>query len=124
MTNLFDTTELNAGFVRQRRSLIIASISLLASETVGIKIDKINVFGNELILENPRLLPIALWVIFIYILLRYFQYFYDTKDRGIKKAYESYKYKIINNYIYKMAQSDYKIKSEYPPESEFTFFGY
>ena len=79
--------DIRSSFIRQRRSLIIISLLLLFAEISGITIRKINVLGNEVQIDNPSLVYVALWIAWIYWFIRYYQYFRDLDDKGFKTAF-------------------------------------
>jgi hypothetical protein len=66
--------EQEAGFIRQRRNLMIVSLVLLFSELAELEISKLSVFGNDLLIGEPRAISGALWVAGFYWLLRFYQY--------------------------------------------------
>jgi len=66
--------EQDSGFIRQRRNLMIVSLVLLFSEVAELEISKLNVFGNDLLIGEPRAISGALWVAGFYWLLRFYQY--------------------------------------------------
>jgi hypothetical protein len=57
---------------------------------MGLRLDKVSIFGNEFYVSNPGLLPFCLWTTYFYYLIRYYQYFHDIQDRGVKEKYNSY----------------------------------
>ncbi len=77
-----DSDHIREGFVRQRRSLIAASLGLLLYVSSGIRLDAINVLGNTFSIARPALVPTALWVAWGYFFLRYYQYLRDLSDTG------------------------------------------
>jgi hypothetical protein len=81
--------DLRDGFIRQRRNLIVISLILLFAETSNLSLTKINLFGNELLIPSPVTVNYALWVAFLYWLLRYWQYYrhVDGSDQ-FRKAYK------------------------------------
>ena len=64
----------DSGFVRQRRNLMIVSLVLLFAEFTDLKIQKINAFGNELLIGEPQAAINLMWFAAIYWLIRYYQY--------------------------------------------------
>lgn len=77
-----DSDSIRNGFIRQRRNLIVISLVLLFAETSELSINKLNVFGNELLIRNPVIVTAALWIAYIYWLWRYYVYFHDLGDKG------------------------------------------
>jgi hypothetical protein len=80
--------ELDAGFIRQRRNLIIVSLSLLAALHYGLTLERINLLGNETRLPGPHSVAGFLWWFWAYFLWRYWTAFMDIEDRGIVRKYE------------------------------------
>ena len=83
----------NEGFVRQRRNLMVVSLVLLFSEATELKFEKINVFGTELLVNQPYAVNAALWFAAIYWLWRFYQY--------SRLAYEGSLQRVIQDYIFK-----------------------
>lgn len=77
-----DGPDVHAGFVRQRRSVVAVSLALVFVHTAGLSFTKLNLFGNEVGLADPRAASIALWLAWLYFLLRYYQYFRDVPEKG------------------------------------------
>ncbi len=75
------------GFIRQRRNIIIISLVVLLAEISDIQINKINIFGNEVLINNPNILHLFLWIALFYWLIRYYQYFRDIPDKGFKATF-------------------------------------
>lgn len=64
----------NSAFVRQRRNLMVVSLVLLFSQISGLKITKLNVFGTEFLIGEPRAVTALLWIATVYWAIRYYQY--------------------------------------------------
>jgi hypothetical protein len=60
------------------------SIVTLFYDAAEITLTKVNVFGSEIKISNPSDITWAIWVVFLYFLLRYYQHFHDMPDRGIQ----------------------------------------
>lgn len=60
--------------LRQRRNLIAISTMLILFDFADVKIAKVGVLGTELIVGSPDVLIIFTWIIWAYLLLRYYQY--------------------------------------------------
>ena len=67
--------EMSTGLLRQRRNIMAISILLPLYLFSGATFNKINILGNSVTLNNPKLITIFLIVLFFYFLLRYWQYF-------------------------------------------------
>lgn len=79
--------EIREGFVRQRRSLIAVSLALLFYQTTGVVVERLSLFGNEVVLRDPSAASIVLWVAWVYFLVRYYQHFHDTPSKGLWAAH-------------------------------------
>lgn len=79
--------DIREGFVRQRRALIAVSLLLLFMDIAQLRITKLNLLGNEVLLGQPDAIYLAMWVAFFYWLARYYQYFQDLGDKGFMKAH-------------------------------------
>jgi len=101
------------GFVRQRRSLVAISLVLFFYQTSGVVIESINVLGNTLRLTNPPRVSAVLWIGWFYFLLRYYQHFRDTPDKGISAAY----YGRLHILARRVAQK--KFKRDFVPDEKF-----
>jgi hypothetical protein len=97
MTEDIIKNNIRTEFTRQRRNIIALSLFLLVYQSLGVELEKINLFGNELRVLNPDYVSKVMWVIYAYFLIRYYQYFHDTTDRGVKEAYDLYVRKLIIN---------------------------
>lgn len=69
-------------FLKKRRNLIIFSLVVYFIETTDVLINKINVFGTELSINNPGFVNIWIWLAFIYSLLMYYYYFIVVEKDG------------------------------------------
>ena len=88
-------SDLDSGFVRQRRNLILISLGLLASLHYGLTFEKINLLGNETSLPGSRPVAGLLWWFWGYFLWRYWTAFMDIGDRGIARTYDAITWKLI-----------------------------
>jgi hypothetical protein len=75
-------------FIRQRRNLMGISIILLFVTLSGLKVNKVNILGNELIITNPFIVTLALWIAFIYWYWRYTTYRIETGAPNFRHHYE------------------------------------
>lgn len=72
---------------RQRRNLLGISLILCFIKYGGISINKISVFGVEILFSNISAIFLALWLIWFYFAFRYYQYF---RQEGVRKLNISY----------------------------------
>lgn len=77
------------GFIRQRRNLMVVSLVLLFSEVSGLTIEKLSVFGNELLIDKPMAINAALWVAGVYWLWRFYQYSAPAFKGAIRATVDS-----------------------------------
>lgn len=77
--------DIRQGFNRQRRNLMIVSLVLLFAQTTGLTIKKISFFGNEVDLPGPISATHWLWVFWGYWFWRYYAFFRDLGNKGIKQ---------------------------------------
>ena len=96
--------EIKQGFIRQRRNLILVCLILVFIEGANVSLTSLNIFGNTLNISDPSMVNLSFWLAFIYFLLRYYQYFNDIEDKGIKTSYFNKMEKLVSlvavkNYI-------------------------
>jgi hypothetical protein len=60
-----DLSDIRRSLIAERRNLLIASFVLFFYQQVGLKIEKINVFGNEATISDPWWIAFALWVLWL-----------------------------------------------------------
>lgn len=82
-------SEIRTAFVRQRRNIIAISLILLFAETTGISVDHLNILGIDVELDNPDSVMNWLWAGYWYWLLRYYQFFLATANKGVHAGFES-----------------------------------
>jgi len=80
--------EYRDAFTRQRRNLFVISLVLLFAETSRLTLSKLNVFGNELLIQDPIVVNYALRAAWAYWLLRYLQYLGHVS--GLHEIRETY----------------------------------
>lgn len=78
--------DISDGMLRQRRNLIAASIAMPLFFLSEAKIEKINLLGTIINIENPEIIPYLISGIFFYFLLRYFQYYNEENHIKTMKA--------------------------------------
>lgn len=101
------------GFVRQRRNLIGMSVILVLYEKLEIVIDSISILGNTARINDPSRVTLLLWIAWGYFLIRYYQYFRDTPDKGFSTSYHSRLHALAR----RVAQS--KFRREFIPTEKF-----
>ena len=78
--------DIRKGFVAERRNLLITSFALFFYQQAGLQIEKINILGNDAKISDPLWIAFALWVLWIYFFVRFYQYFRRIPDTGFQKA--------------------------------------
>ncbi|WP_320836597.1 hypothetical protein [Zhongshania sp.] len=99
--------EMSPGLIRQRRNLIGSSIALLIIEFGDVTLDKINILGNELKLNNSGSIQVAAFIACTYFLFRYYQYIQANNGMGIEPEYNRELRRISFQYL-KLIKSDRK----------------
>jgi hypothetical protein len=107
-------------FIRQRRNLILLSLSIITYKAGEVQIPKINLLGNEIPLRTPEIITFWLIVFFIY-----FSWRYCTACNAVSGIYQFYSVWSQNTYglIYKtllkkiskrtgLAQSDFYLEKD------------
>jgi hypothetical protein len=90
-------------FIRARRNLIGASLVLLCYQFLGISIKELTITGVKLETASPTRVGIALWIIFGYFCLRYYQHFRTSQEMSPINS-------IMEKYVSKAAFTQYKDK--------------
>lgn len=60
--------------LRQRRNLVAMSCLLIIFDLAKVEVAKVGVLGTDLIIGDVRVLAISMWVVWVYFLLRYYQF--------------------------------------------------
>lgn len=60
--------------LRQRRNLVAMSCLLIIFDLAKVEVAKVGVLGTDLIIGDVRVLAISMWVVWAYLLLRYYQF--------------------------------------------------
>ena len=68
---------------------MVMSVTLLLVESAGVKFSELNLLGNKLLIENPNVINVGLWIAFLYWLYRYYVYFHDIGEKGFVENYRS-----------------------------------
>lgn len=79
------------GFLRQRRNVILMSLTLLFFEIAGLKITELSLLGNKVMISNPWVIDFSLVVLYSYFLVRYYQvYLAENRQSILEKSKSSY----------------------------------
>lgn len=74
--------------IRQRRNLLIVSMVLIFAKFSNLEISKFSIIGIELnSFGHPETVYVVLWIVWIYILVRYYQYFTQEGFPNFKNIY-------------------------------------
>lgn len=80
------------GFLRQRRNVILMSLTLLFFEIAGLKITELSLLGNKVMIANPWVIDFSLVVFYSYFLVRYYQvYLAESRESVLEQSKISYK---------------------------------
>lgn len=74
---------MESGLLRQRRNLIALSSLLVVYNFADIKIKQVGWMGTSIEVGNPAALTFIIWVVWLYFLLRYYQYWNSEKDANV-----------------------------------------
>ena len=80
---------LQVGFEKQRRNLVIIASAVFFIELTDIKFEKINILGNSAKIDNPEYVVFTMWILLVYWLIRFLNYFHDLPDIGYKNSFLS-----------------------------------
>ena len=67
---------------RQRRNLLVASVVLCFAKLAGLSVTGVSILGTSFDLANPGAIGVALWIFWVYAVIRYAQYF---REDGLPK---------------------------------------
>ncbi|ALC16381.1 hypothetical protein DSOUD_1603 [Desulfuromonas soudanensis] len=87
-------------FLKKRRYFLLSSLVVLFVELSQVRIEKVNIFGNELIIDNPNMITFWLWGMFFYFGIMYFYYFKIVKKSSeFEYCYSEYKRILFKNLV-------------------------
>ncbi len=69
--------------LRQRRNLLVVSVTLICVNLAGAEFNKLAVMGTEITFSRRWVLVAGAWVLWGYFLLRYYQYLREVPNLGI-----------------------------------------
>lgn len=75
------------GLLRQRRNLMALSLTIIFLRFGGVSISKVSLFGTEFLFNNIQALYAAIWLVFFYFLMRFYQYFMQESNKGIVEEF-------------------------------------
>lgn len=74
-----DKEKLQAGFVRNRRFLIAASLALGFTELLGMQFKQVSLLGNSADIPHPEQVDWIIWVVWAWSLAQYIVWFRDVR---------------------------------------------
>lgn len=82
---------MNADLLRQRRNLLVTSLTLIAVNLAGatLKTD-VSVLGTAVEFANPERIVWGAWVLWAYFLIRYWQYLNEEPNLGIHERMDAW----------------------------------
>ena len=106
--------EMSPGLIRQRRNLIGASIALLILEFGDVTVERLNILGNELKINNVGSIQTIAFFICFYFLVRFYQYTQANHGTGIQYEYASYLRGIIREFLSTRGYEEFSVaKTKY-----------
>ena len=72
--------------LRQRRNLLLVSALLLFKKFAGVTISSVSVLGTSFEFGRPEAIDVALWILWVYALIRFAQYFWEDGLPELVKA--------------------------------------
>src|SRR5262245_23388332 len=100
--------DIRRSFVAERRNLLITSFALFFYQQAGLQIEKINILGNEAKISDPWWIAFALWVLWGYFLVRFYQYLRSIPDKGFWAAYGEQMVKLLRRIAFRHFKRHFK----------------
>lgn len=104
--------EMSPDLIRQRRNLMIVSVTIIFLRFGGVTVEKVGAMGLELNIANRAALYVGLWMLFLYFLIRYYQYFMQESNHGIRTEFLSKMDALCLTELRKIAQRQHPIPLE------------
>ena len=107
---------INDQFYRQRRNLMLISMLVIFFNTTAGRIERLNILGTEIKLQNPDSLPWILGIILFYYLIRYTQYAHEIENKGFKDRWlqSADRYLSVKLLHREFNMKDSKLRATYP----------
>ncbi|EGR0366539.1 hypothetical protein FHO46_17600 [Vibrio cholerae] len=97
--------EISDGLLRQRRNFMIFSLILPLFYWTGASVEKINILGTVIELDNPKYIKFAVASLFAYFFLRYWQYYREeTYVIEMKRRIKEHIYSLERKHLVKMVR--------------------
>lgn len=90
--------------LRQRRSLLGASLLLLFLYYGDVQLSALSLQGAQIEIRNEYAVTQLVWAIWLYFLIRYYQY-YRTHGQGVRGSYNEFKKKLLDSRLEQLAPS-------------------
>jgi hypothetical protein len=101
--------DISDGLLRQRRNLLLISLLTPLFFLSGASIDRINILGTIITINNPEVVKYSLVILFGYFLLRYWQYYQEeTYVKDMHREMHQYLYHREMSYLNKKAREKAK----------------
>jgi hypothetical protein len=94
--------DISAGFVRQRRNLIVISLVLLFAQLADLAVSELDVFGTKIKIGSPVAVDFALWLAWSYWLVRYYVYLHDLPIEDLQRHQFTFLQRKLNRDIDKL----------------------
>lgn len=108
--------KLSEGLTRQRRNLIIISGVLFMLKFGEVKINKLSVASIDFTFNNPNAIYVALWLMFVYFFIRYFQYTMEESNEEMNNLYFKEMDRITAEPIAQLLSNQYMEEARNHPE--------
>jgi hypothetical protein len=120
-----DGSELKSAFLRQRRNLMLGSITLLFIELAQLKVKSdISILGIGFHIQHPEVMPLFLWAAVVYWAIRFYQYqqvsaakFFSTVRERVRNLLTSYTTDNLQT-IYPKHDAPFKLEKDETPRYE------
>lgn len=117
---------LSDAFRRQRTNVMLSSVFLAIYFASGAQIEKINIFGNYILINNHNIANIIIIAFHCYFILRYWQY-YKKEGKEVEKAisiFYNHQTKNENKYFEKILTKNHCLNSYLNIETIETHFNF
>jgi len=78
---------MSEALLRQRRNLVSVSIFLIFFDFANVEIGTLSFFGSNMVIGNPKAAYSFIWIVWLYFLVRYYQYFKIEENLGFKNEF-------------------------------------
>lgn len=85
-----ETRSGGASFDKQRRSLMLVSVLLFFLYYAEVRINEFSLVGAKIQVSRPEALRHVLWGVWVYFVLRYYQYWKALKSHAIRMQYNEH----------------------------------